>query len=241
MTRPSHMTAKRKKSDHSPPRQAADGEQAGRGGAGATAFAGAAFAPLGAAMSSGGVLSVDSPTAGSPFVFSAGVGASASESGRVPSTSPPPRGDGLAGLPSSDELTEVATQRLVEACRAGDPVTAAIRLPAAAVNAATRQGAATGFSAPPLWWCAHIQAAAGAVTARLQLRVPAAVRPLPPLTRSCCQQGGGVRPPGVRAAAPPPRRRRGGASPGRELRATAPWLGAQGPSACSTSGAVPLG
>jgi hypothetical protein len=174
------MTAKRKKSDHSPPRQAADGEQGGRGGVGATAFAGAAFAPLGAAMSSGGAPPVESPTAGSPFVFSAGVGAGASESGRVPSPSPPPRGDGLGALPSSDELADVATQRLVEACRAGDPVTAAIRLPAAAVNAATRQGAATGFSAPPLWWCAHTLAPAGAATAWLQLRVPAARRALPP-------------------------------------------------------------
>ena len=156
----SHMTAKRKKSDHTPPRQAADGEQARGGGVGATAFAGAAFAPLGAATSPSGVLPVDSPTAGSPFVFSAGVGGgAASESGRVPSPSQAARGDGLAAGPSSDELTEVATQRLVEACRAGDPVTAAIRLPAAAVNAATRQGAATGFSAPPLWWCVPVQAA----------------------------------------------------------------------------------
>ena len=137
------MTAKRKKSDSSPPRQ-----QAGVDGSSSSAAAAAFFSPLSASTSPAGALGLDSPSESSPFVFSAGVGGSgSSESSRQPSS--------IAALGSrpADDVAEAATQRLVEACRAGDPVSAAIRLPTAEVNHSTRQGAAAGFSAPPLWWC----------------------------------------------------------------------------------------
>ena len=82
--------------------------------------------------------------AGMPFVFSAGTG-----SPQRPAAPPP------AEAPA-DEAAEAATQRLVEACRAGDPSALAARLPAVAdVNRPARQGAAAGFAAPPLWWAAE--------------------------------------------------------------------------------------
>jgi hypothetical protein len=138
------MTAKRKKSDSSPPRQQAGVVDSSSSPAAAAAF----FSPLSASTSPAGALGLDSPSESSPFVFSAGVGGSgSSESSRQPSP--------IAALGSrpADDVAEAATQRLVEACRAGDPVSAAIRLPTAEVNHSTRQGAAAGFSAPPLWWC----------------------------------------------------------------------------------------
>lgn len=81
---------------------------------------------------------------GMPFVFSAGTG-----SPQRPAAPP-------AEAAPVDEAAEAATQRLVEACRQGDAVALAARLPAVAdVNRPARQGAAAGFAAPPLWWAAE--------------------------------------------------------------------------------------
>jgi hypothetical protein len=104
-------------------------------------------------------LALLSPTEGSstPFVFSAGA------NGSPAAASPPPP-------VAADDEEDGATLRLVEACRAGDPEGVKERLPAADVNRSCRQGAAAGFSAPPLWWasetgqpeCVSLLLAAGA-------------------------------------------------------------------------------
>jgi hypothetical protein len=101
--------------------------------------AGSAGAPAFAASSP-----ASPPASPMPFVFSAGTGSPQRPAAPAPAESP------------ADEAAEAATQRLVEACRAGDPAALAARLPAVAdVNRPARQGAAAGFAAPPLWWAAE--------------------------------------------------------------------------------------
>lgn len=79
---------------------------------------------------------------GAPFVFQAGT--------QPHPPPPPPR----PARDTAEEAAETAVQRVVESCRAGDAAALASRLPAANVNRPCRQGAAAGFAAPPLWWCA---------------------------------------------------------------------------------------
>jgi len=83
------------------------------------------------------LLSPGSP--GTPFVFSAGSGSSSSSS----------------SLPAAAEEEDAVTLRLVEACRAGDVEAVRERLTGADINKSCRQGAAAGFSAPPLWWASE--------------------------------------------------------------------------------------
>ena len=142
--------------------------------------AGAEEAVAPAAFAASPPASAPSSPAGMPFVFSAGTGS--------PQRPAPP----AAAESPVDEAAEAATQRLVEACRAGDPAALAARLPAVAdVNRPARQGAAAGFAAPPLWWaaetgqpeCVRLLLAAGAnIEARPApaRRTRLAARPPPP-------------------------------------------------------------
>lgn len=112
-------------------KSSAGAEEAGSAGAPAFAASSPASPPA-------------SQAAGMPFVFSAGTGSPQRPAAPAPAEAP------------VDEAAEAATQRLVEACRAGDPAALAARLPAVAdVNRPARQGAAAGFAAPPLWWAAE--------------------------------------------------------------------------------------
>jgi hypothetical protein len=150
--------AKRKKSSGGTPASLAED-----GSGAALAFAaGAAGSPAGSASGEAAGASA-TPV---PFVFSAGAAPAAS-------AAPMPAAGASEGVGTNprEDAAEAATQRLVEACRAGDPVAVAARLAAVAdVNRPARQGAAAGFSAPPLWWsaeqgqadCVRILLAAGA-------------------------------------------------------------------------------
>lgn len=105
-----------------------------------------------------------SPSSPLPFVFSAGSGPAASPTRAGPS-SPTQTRDSAAA-----DAAEAALQRLVEACRAGDALALAARLPLTDVNRSCRQGAAAGFSAPPLWWCASLATPRRAAPSRRTVR-----------------------------------------------------------------------
>ena len=150
--------AKRKKSGNSTVPELADD---GSGGA---------VASRAASMPAGGEAGGATP-AGLPFVFSAGTGSPAG--GAAAAAAPP------AESPA-EEAAEAATQRLVEACRAGDAAAVAARLPAVTdVNRPARQGAAAGFAAPPLWWAAET---GQAECVRLLLAAGAAIEARPAAT-----------------------------------------------------------
>jgi hypothetical protein len=94
-----------------------------------------------------------SPVTTSPAVGAAALSESASSTLSQASSSEPFLFT-AGSLPAEADELEEASQRLVEACRAGDAAALSARLTAALVNRPARQGAVNGFSAPPLWWCA---------------------------------------------------------------------------------------